>query len=317
MAGLGLIAPGHVNTSGSRPNPAGPAAKTGGEPEAGAAKSTAPPTSPPAPAEPAGASSPPALIIAPGTGTITIASDDLDALDQLQDALRLQSRGTVTRRDANFQIFPLQYTDAQGVAKSLQLLFKNRRVGRGYRSDRVGIVADERTNSIVVRAGRADRAAIADLLLVMDAAEIPTALSQKKPSRIPLEHMRANEVEMELQDIYRSLLTSPGGRRPLPVPIGLPADVALALEQYNAQIRSPLLTLGIDRTTNSLLVVASADLTEEIRKLVSEMDQAAGAAPAQGLKIIPLKKGSAEAIQRTLQQMIQDSRRYRGSRRGR
>ena len=129
--------------------------------------------------------------------------------------------------------------------------------------------------------------------------------------------MRANEVEMELQDIYRSLLTSPGGRRPLPVPIGLPADVALALEQYNAQIRSPLLTLGIDRTTNSLLVVASADLTEEIRKLVSEMDQAAGAAPAQGLKIIPLKKGNAEAVQRTLQQMIQDSRRYRGYRRGR
>jgi type II secretory pathway component GspD/PulD (secretin) len=97
----------------------------------------------------------------------------------------------------------------------------------------------------------------------------------------------------------------------LPVPIGLPADVALALEQYNAQIRSPLLTLGVDRTTNSLLVSAPADLTEEIQKLVSEMDQAAGANPAQGLKIIPLKKGSAESVHQALQQMIQDSRRYR------
>jgi len=67
--------------------------------------------------------------------------------------------------------------------------------------------------------------------------------------------------------------------------------------------------------TNSLVVMATSPLLEEIIELANTLDERAGESPARQIKIIPLKKASASRVEEALQRILNSrSRTTRSSR---
>ncbi len=265
----------------------------------------------------AAADQPPApVLIAPGDRSITIASDDPEALDQIESLLRaMSSRGSARGRD--YIVFQLRNSSAERVAATLQQVFRTGAFGgqTGVGSGRVVVVPDERLNAIVVHANRSDRETIEELLRILDTADVTDTFAANKPKRIPVKNTEASRIEDMLRDIYQTQLKAGGGGRPIPVPSGVSPQVAAAIQQANAAREAPLLTLGVDEQSNSLIVLAPANLTTEIEQLVAELDTAAVGDSAKGLRVIQLQKTNSKRVRQALNLILEDAQRGgRGSR---
>jgi type II secretory pathway component GspD/PulD (secretin) len=173
----------------------------------------------------------------------------------------------------------------------------------------VVVVPDERLNAIVVHASRNDRETIEELLRILDSADIPESLASNKPKMIPIKNTDAERIEDILRDLYRGQLTSGGGRRPIPVPSGVSPQVAAAIQQANATSGGPLLTLGVDEASNSLIVLAPITLTTEIEQLVAELDTAAIGDSSRSLRLIPLQKTNSKRVRAALDMLMEDAQR--------
>ncbi|MEX2286627.1 MAG: secretin N-terminal domain-containing protein [Planctomycetaceae bacterium] len=245
------------------------------------------------------------VIISPGSGSITIASDDTEALNQLEALLRAMSRGTGGPRGRDYVVYSLRNASAERTALTLQQLFRSGGLGSSA-SGRVTVASDQRLNAIVVHGSRIDRETIEELLRVLDSPDVPDSLASNRPRLIPVKNTEAARIEEIVRDLYKSQLTQGGGRPPIPVPSGVSQEVAAAIQQANAAGSGPLLTLGVDELTNSLVVMAPATLFSEIDKLVHELDEAAVDGGARELTIIPLKKTNTPRVQEALQTIFGD-----------
>jgi type II secretory pathway component GspD/PulD (secretin) len=228
------------------------------------------------------------VIISPGSGSITIASDDTEALNQLESLLRAMSRGTGGPRGRDYVVYSLRNASASSA------------------SGRVTVAADQRLNAIVVHGSRVDRETIEELLRVLDSPDVPDSLASNRPRLIPVKNTEAARIEEIVRDVYKSQLTQGGGRPPIPVPSGVSQEVTTAIQQANAAGSGPLLTLGVDELTNSLVVMAPATLFSEIEKLVHELDDVAVDGGAREMSIIPLKKTNTPRVQEALQIIFGD-----------
>jgi hypothetical protein len=64
--------------------------------------------------------------------------------------------------------------------------------------------------------------------------------------------------------------------------------------------------LSVEATTNSLVVMASDPLVEEITRVVNTLDEAAGSDPSRNVTIVPLKKASSERVQKALDVILKN-----------
>lgn len=266
------------------------------------------------------------VVIAPGDGSITISSDDLEALDQLESLLRSMSRhtsrGSTLSRGRDYIVFSLKHSSASVVADSLNDLFRRQNGGGRRRGNsRVQIVPDERLNAIIVYANQADREVIEDLLQVLDTDDVPVSVSATQPVVIQVENTDATRIDTILRNVYRAQLSQGGGRRPLPVPTGVSEDTIAAIEQYNASVSAPLLSISVDELTNALVVTGPAQLVGEVRELVNQLDTSAADGTTRELTILPLKKVNSERVQEALDVIFRErngsNRRARNSNRNR
>ena len=212
------------------------------------------------------------VIVIPGDGSVTIRSDDPAALAQFEELLRAltRQRGTVGR---NYSVYLLENARASSVAQTLQQVF--RRTSAGWRSagGPVVFVPDDRLNAIVAYAGRADRAAIEALIKVLDTSEPPDSLAADRMHLIPVKNTDAARIEQILRDMFRNQVEA----------------------------------LSVEATTNSLVVMASAPLVEEIKRVVNTLDEAAGSDPSRNVSIVPLKKASSERVQKALDVILKST----------
>lgn len=252
----------------------------------------------------------PSVIIAPGDKSITIASDDPEALDQLESLLRTMSNRQTSGRGRDYIVFSLRNASAERVAATLQQVFRTGAFGGpGAAFSRVVVVPDERLNAIVVHASRNDRETIEELLRILDSADIPESLASNKPKLVPVKNTSAERIEDILRDVYRGQLTAGGGRRPIPVPSGVSPQVAAAIQQANAASGGPLLTLGVDEASNSILVMAPITLSNEIEQLIAELDIASIGDSSRSLRLIPLEKTNSKRVRAALDLLLEDARR--------
>jgi len=250
------------------------------------------------------------VLVAPGERSITIASDDPEALDQLESLLRTMSN-RISGRGRDYIVFSLRNASADRVAGTLQEVFRSGVFGGSSGTGRVVVVPDERLNALVVHANRTDRETIEELLTILDSADIPETLAANKPKLIPVKNTRASRVEDVLREIYKVQLTSGGGRKPIPVPSGVNPQVVAAIQQANAAGEGPLLTIGVDDQSNSLVVLAPPNLTAEIEQVVGELDQAAIGDAARGLKLIQLQKTNSRSVRKALDMILDEATRSR------
>jgi len=272
---------------------------------------------PPVPVENAGTPPPteqPRLpvVISVGDDTITIASDDAEALDEMEALVRtLAQRGGVA--GGEFTVYLLKFASAPTVSKLVTDLYKSDLFSVRNRGAVVA-VPDERLNAVVVHASRADRSAIENLLKVLDSPDVPDMLIGNKPRRIAVKHMRAAHIEQVIRDIYKAQLSSGGGRTPIAVPSGASAETAAVIQQINATASGAVMSVSVEDATNSIVVMAPATLGNEIAQLVESLDTAAIDDPSRSVRLVQLKKTNAMRVQQTLDVLIKDAlKRQRGT----
>lgn len=264
-------------------------------------------------APPAAGDTPP-IIVAPGRDSITIASDDPEALDQFEKLLRTFS-GREGRSGRDFHVFTLKSADSTQVAQTLAKLFGQDPL-RPSAFSTVAIVPDERLNAVIVKASANDLATIESLLEVLDTFDVPESLLANKPHRITFEHARAVDVEQIVREVYAPQLVSGTTRRQFPIPSGLSREQAAVFEQLNAAASGPAMTLSVDEGTNSLVVVAPGPLLKEVEQLARSLDTPLRNAQ-HTVRVVALEHISTEALERAMKLIMKEpTNRSRRSRSG-
>ncbi len=304
------VAPAEKHQSAATPVPAGQDASAGA-PAPAQKDAAAPADQLPAAAAaetvaeaPAAPSAPPAeVLIIAGEGSFTIASEDKEALDELETLLRtIAARTGFASRD--YSVFQIQNSTASQIAQTLQQLFRTRdpqtaadgpsrygygRSGYGYgygygygsRMQAPLIVPDDRLNTILVKGTRADRQTIEGLLELLDTAEMAESVATAfEPKTIPIKHTEATRVMQMVQSLYRSYFAT-----------------GMANSNFTPQIT-------VDEITNSLIVKAAPAVLEEITKFAQSLDTAADEDAAERLHVIQLKSANALRVQEMLNAMM-------------
>ena len=245
----------------------------------------------------------PAVVIVPGDGRLTIASDDAEALDQLESLLRaMHSRPGGGGRNQDFGVYQLTNAGAVDVSTTLQQIFDD---SDGLISfGDVVMVPDERLNVLIVYASRADRGRIEQLLEMLDSEKFEDTRRSFRTEVVPLQYASADRVEDVIQGVYAAERTSGGARSNIAIPKGVPTNVASVLRQINAAASSPLLTVEVQTDTNSLVIKAPQELLDEVKALVQRLDEASRTTRARGITLLPLKKVNSSRVMKILNDVL-------------
>ena len=149
------------------------------------------------------------------------------------------------------------------------------------------------------------------LIETLDSSEISNTFASNRPRRIVLKHGTATQIERVLRQVYKTQLSTGGGRKELPIPAGLPPQIAATLQQMNALNTGPLLSLSVDEVTNSIVVMAPVSLAEQVVAMITELDEAALNENAQGMNMISTQRMSSQRAQKVLNQILEKSRQRR------
>lgn len=248
---------------------------------------------------------PPTVVIVPGDGRLTIASDDAEALDQLESLLRaMHSRPGGGGRNQDFGVYQLTNAGAVDVSTTLQQIFDN---SEGLiRFGDVVMVPDERLNALIVYASRADRSRIEQLLEILDSENYEDTRRSFRTEVVLLQYASADRVEDVIQGVYAAERTSGGARGNIAIPKGVPSNVASVLRQINAAASSPLLTIEVQSDTNSLIIKAPQELLDDVKALVQQLDEASRTTRARGITLLPLKKTNSSRVMKILNDVLKE-----------
>jgi type II secretory pathway component GspD/PulD (secretin) len=168
----------------------------------------------------------------------------------------------------------------------------------------IAAVADKRLNALVVHGSRKDRQIIQELLEVLDTAETLTQTMIPTPTLVPLKNTQANRVLNILRNVYRTQLSSTGGRKQVSIPEGVSDDVAALLQQMNASSAGPILSLDVDEKTNSIVIRALPDLSREVQVFIKELDTSARESSQRRVQVIQLENTRSDRMLQLLQQFL-------------
>ena len=245
------------------------------------------------------------IVVVPGISRWTIASDDLEALDQFESLLRsLLRQDPSSARMGNFSVYLLKNAGASQLENLFNDLF--RRIGQANAGalSRVAIVADGRINALIVHGSRAERNTIEELLRVLDSDELMETLQSTIPQIVKVEHSPVDRVINILQSVYQTQLRAGGGRRSVDIPEGVSPEVASVLRQINAASAGPLLTLSADETTNSIVIRAPIELADEVKSFIDRLDEESGVRSAKSINIIQLEGTNSARMQDAIDALL-------------
>jgi len=244
------------------------------------------------------------VIVIPGPDKITIASDDTDALNQLESILKtVFAKGVDGNSHRDFSIRQLDNTSATDVASTIQEILE---ATEGiYRFGNVAVVPEQRLNALIIYGHRTDRRRLDPLLDILDSETFDAARAYQT-KLVTFKYSDATRALQILSGVYEVQMTSGGTRGALGIPSGVPAEVATVLRQINAAASAPLLTMERQRETNSILIKAPQELLDEVVALAMELDEAVHTKRANGVKLIPLKKSSSARVMEILSRVIGD-----------
>jgi arginine repressor/predicted RNA binding protein with dsRBD fold (UPF0201 family) len=251
----------------------------------------------------------PPVVLIPETGRLIIASSDVAALNQLQQLLQLLSRRhTGDAGTKNFQVFQLKNAGANEVATQLKQLFKELSSTRRLISGTpVVITSDDRLNMLIVHGSRTDREVVARLLETIDSPDLPTLLLNQ-PIIVPIKNTDADRVLTILNSLYRTQLSSGGGRKQVAIPEGIAPEVATVLQQVNAATSGPVLTLGVDTVTNAIIVMAPQQLRDQVRTVIEQLDGSVATEAGDQVSIIKFEGSNPQRIQKALDLLLKEKK---------
>jgi type II secretory pathway component GspD/PulD (secretin) len=270
------------------------------------------------------------ILIAPGPGGTVIASDDLEALDELEELLGVVA-GKNSTSGREFAVFYLKYSKASNIAEVLAAIYGGRSGGndRGiigdlannalggvggalmgdlllggggtagaFTSATVDIVPDARLNALVVHAKPNDLDTIEQLLKVLDQQAGPEDVeAEAEPRLIPVYNTTASEVAQIVEQVYADRMAG--------------ANAVMSPQEMMQMIRGgpnpsqqiQKMSIAVDIENNMLVVRAPDPLFEEVKQLVTDLDQSLEGSP-ETTKVVPLRLTNAANVVKTLDSLL-------------
>jgi len=272
------------------------------------------------------------IIVAPGPGGTLIASDDLEALDELEDMLNtVAGRNAASGRE--FAVFYLKYSKAATVAEVLAGIFggstgnKDRGLlgdmasnalgdvggglmgdlllggggggGSSFTSSSVDIVPDARLNALIIQAKPADLDTIEQLLKVLDQRTGPESVeADGQPRAIPVYNRSASDIATTVQQLYQDRISGGGSGQMSPQDM-----MRMIRGGSNAEQQVTKMSIAVDTKNNSLIVRAPDPLFEEVKLLVEELDSSEADSP-ETTRVVSLKHTNSAAVQKALTSIL-------------
>jgi len=180
-------------------------------------------------------------------------------------------------------------------------------------SGTVSIVADPRLNALVVQANDEDLAMVDDLLSVIDQEDSQTDVQlQGKPRLIPIVYTDAENIANVLKEVYADrIIGNKQGQQQQRQPS--PEDLIKALRGggggrggggSNDNRGEPTkMTVGVDNTSNSVIVAAPDQLFKEVEELVQTIDQA-GTQTNETLEVRTLHLANPDVVREALSSIL-------------
>jgi type II secretory pathway component GspD/PulD (secretin) len=258
------------------------------------------------------------IIISTGAGSLVIASEDTDALNSLEDLIHTLNRQRGA--SANYHVFFLKAADAEQVVTTLNQMLTSTTVLASTSTMPRRIVADVRTNALLVEASPADLERIEMLLETLDSADLPETDIARQPRIVSLRYARATTVAEVLRDVYRDQLGAPGqsnqgsdrndAMQSFIAPFrGRNNGGSSSSESTNGRSRqagAARMSLGVDDAANLLVVAAPQALFLEVETVVRALDEAARDT-RRSVHVIPIVGGNSTAVQSALGALVGSS----------
>lgn len=231
------------------------------------------------------------VFIAPlsrGNGVL-IASEDAEALALIEEIIRYLTQPG----EGDYEVIPIRYANATDVARVLDELYNGKRQpsipglppfmmmggggGRGggggdtQTPSNVRVVADPRTNSILVRAPKMEMATIRRLL--NNDLDKPRTDSQALNKRYligPLKNALATEMVEIIKEIFKEYMSKPA--QPAVPQMGFPFG-RLPTQDQNSNLESISITVAADERTNTIILNAPESIYQQVLAMVEELDK--------------------------------------------
>jgi type II secretion system protein D len=284
------------------------------------------------------------------TANALIVSGTRQALDDMESLISRLSVGAAGRNEAEFRVFKVQRADPESVARTLddlynpklppQLVQQQQQQRRGQNQPQqqgnpnqqqqqvqlpppvIGVVADPRTRSVIVRAKPTDFDVLAGLIEHLDQASTVSG----EVRVFSLKNTDAAEVASNLKDLLR-LSLSPDQSAPANAPAAAAgndveanaqpqAQRAITLRQALRSVRGtrgqtseegPATSVSANRQTNSVVVAAPSEVMPVIAGIVQELDQSAAISKVPAVRFYPLAHADVRGTAATLQQLFADA----------
>ena len=282
------------------------------------------------------------ILVAPGPGGTVIASEDTEALDQLEQLLSASANRTAAS-GREYAVFYLKYAKAAAAAETLGNVFGTSSSGgggslmgdiagaalgdvggglvgdllgvnstsssSGFLAGSVEIVPDVRLNALIVNARPAELDMIDRLLRILDQRTGPeTVEAGGRPRLIPVYHTQAAKIAEIVQQVFQDRLQSAGGQAGQPSP----EDILRMLSRGRGgpgggasgeAEKIEKMSIGIDERNNALVVRAPDPLFMEVEALVRELDQEQ-LDGGNSTRVVTLKHSNSSAVRQALSSIL-------------
>jgi general secretion pathway protein D len=194
------------------------------------------------------------LLLSHADSNMLIATATLASIDRLLKLIQTIDVEGVGRK---ITILPIKYADAEKMVTNLTKIYsaKTRKVSRRKKNSNdfsVEMVADERTNSIILLASEQESAQITALVDALD-KEVPKG--EEKIRVYYLEHATAEDLAAVLQEIPEK--SSNDSKR---------------AGQKKAPLLSDDIKITADKATNSLIIIADKDDYPVLEEVIKKLD---------------------------------------------
>ena len=218
----------------------------------------------------AGRALPTVIISDPRTNALLVAGSRESFADIEAMISRLDTDATAPA--STFEIFPLKKASASTVQRMLQQLF-DQRATRGGTREKITVIADRRSESVIVGAPPAEMDTVRSLIQRVD----EQSPGQKPTEVFPLEHADAKAVQGTLRQLYRSQ----GG-----------SDTDLSI--------------GVDERSNALVISGENKDLQRVSDILAQLDRK-DVKRVTEIKVFPLANADAEELAQMLTSVLTES----------
>ena len=173
-------------------------------------------------------------------------------------------------------------------------------------------IEDSQTNSILVQGATPEQLQmVKDLIDIYDSPEQPNAKASRMVKIFMIKHSKASLIADTIKDVYRDLLSSndkalDGGNQSASSGRGGPRyfDGGEDQTRINQSRFKGQLSIGVDETSNRLLVSCPESLMKNVEAIVEELDRAA-APIEQTFQVMRIDRSiDADSLQKRLAEML-------------